>query len=191
MPNFNVVTPVMIDRAEAMWQYCIQCGEKKEAIEEWNRYVSKNPNFLFEVETDVDFSNARFEEIPIKFCYVGGLFDLVGNNINSLKNLPTIANRIDLSSNDLNSLCGIHDIKNCVSIGLSGNYIVEGGIGLILINGLQRVSFGIKSEIDSIAAMNFIRALKIIRKYFNQGKDGLLACANELEENGLEEFAKL
>ncbi len=87
--------------------------------------------------------------------------------------------------NKLTSLAGIHKlIKSVVHIDISSNIIVEGGIGLILIKNLESVE-------TSMCGKRFKDAIKIISKYFNQGKVGLLACQEELEQAGLDEFAKL
>ncbi len=63
--------------------------------------------------------------------------------------------------------------------------ITEGGIGLILIPKLSKIG-----SIEPYKS-DFNKAIFIIRKYLGEGKKGLLACSNELEEAGLERFAKL
>ncbi len=78
------------------------------------------------------------------------------------------------------------------------NSITSGGIGLIFIVDLTCVIYKFPggSSIFSSLDPNPIKprveqALDIIGKYFRTGRDGLLACQEELIEAGLDEFALL
>ena len=86
---------------------------------------------------------------------------------------------------DLRSLVGIHRvIKSANSIDISGNDIKEGGLGLLLIDGLATVKHDNESS-------RFDLSLQIIKKYFGKGKRGMIDCQTELIKAGYKEFAKL
>ncbi len=110
--------------------------------------------------------------------------DASDNNISSLEGIPNKASEIILTSNKISSLIGIGKMINrCVHIDFSENMIKEGGIGLLLIEGLE--SIGHKN------CGSFTLAGSIINKYLEDGTSGLLECQEELIDAGLEEFAKL
>lgn len=107
------------------------------------------------------------------------------NMISSFENCPRyIGNWFNIEANKITSLKNIHKhLEHCKRLTLNSNKISEGGLGLLLINGLEIVEYGQRN--------NFSKALKIIGKYFGQGKKGLLACQEELIEAKLERFAQL
>ena len=108
----------------------------------------------------VNLCYKKLKTIPVKFGKVGGHFYC--------------------NSNQLTSLVGIHKLIKKIDgrFNISFNPIREGGIGLLLIDGLKEI----KSNHP---------ALDIINKYVSRGKMGILACQEELIEAGYEEFAKL
>ncbi len=136
-------------------------------------------------------------------------FNISNNPIVSLKGCPKeinnnfLANSCKLESldfaiekcrafsvynNQIKSLVGIHKIiKHCKRLDVSINPITSGGLGILLIPGIEEVLA------DDINAPDggFTVALKIIKRYLGQGKAGLLDCQEELIDAGLERFAKL
>ncbi len=118
--------------------------------------------------------------------HVGFDYEAKFNKIDTLEGFPAyVGSAFSLNDNRLTSLVGIHKhLKACRTIWLGTNPIKEGGIGLIFVEHLSSITIG-KSNSEAYLAM------KIISKYLKQGKSGLLACATELEEAGLGEFAKL
>ncbi len=115
------------------------------------------------------------------------------NKISTFKNFPLYTESIDVSYNYIETLVGIHKhIKYCKKIDLSKNKIKEGGIGLLLINGLDYVGYTNPTKgLFGYDCRTFSKALLIITKYLGKGKIGLLECQQELIDNGYEEFAKL
>ncbi len=130
------------------------------------------------------------------------------NNIFTLDHLP-ICETLNISNNKLTSLIGIHKSK-AKQIALGNNKIEEGGIGLLLIPNITSVvntdqiednnlsiiwthlkKYMNKNESRQIEKTDFEIALDIIIKYLPQGKLALLKCADELQQAGLERFAKL
>ncbi len=171
-------------------------------------------NTLMSCKRDVGLGGNHMTSIPIGFDEVQGIFNCSNNKltnlekcprfvkgnmfadrnrISSLEHLPeTIGGTFYLNNNGLVSLKGIHNLKNCTHIDLTGNPIVEGGIGLILINDLKVVDYNNSGSVhDGKIEYTFIQALKIIKKYLQKGRPFLLQCANELEEAGYGEFARL
>ncbi len=123
----------------------------------------------------------------LKHCpeTVGGIFDASFCSLQKLDFIPREASTIDLSHNSITSLVGISKkVALCELLKLDDLGIKEGGIGLILIPNLKMVT-------SKNTTKKFVEALTIITKYFGKGKSGLLACQEELEEAGLEAFAKL
>ncbi len=116
-----------------------------------------------------------------------GTFDCSSNQIKSLEFCPEeIEGTGRFGNNKLVSLVGINKyLKKCNSISFKNNHIEEGGIGLLLIDNLKVV--------NSSDCGDFSKATSIINKYLDEGggKQFLLACQEELEEAGLERYAKL
>ncbi len=111
-------------------------------------------------------------------------FTATDNKISTIEFLPEELEHLQLDKNKISSLIGIHKkIKKCVLINVDKNPIKKGGIGILLIEGIKRL--------DADGCGKFSDASIIINKYLGQGKAGLLACQEELEEAGLGEFAKL
>ena len=105
-------------------------------------------------------------------CDENGLTDLVGC-------ASHITGRIYWYNTRITSLVGIHKIiKSCKSISFGESIIKEGGIGLLLINDLCRIS-------------NSSYPFKIISKYLGQGTKGMMECSKELTAKGYERYAKL
>ncbi len=117
-----------------------------------------------------------------------------------------ICSNFNIAYNGVTSLVDIHKrIKRCDMIDLSGNPIIKGGIGLILIEDLCVIEW----EDPSIASFRHVnynnfsvseiikikhdinKAFKIIEKYLGKGISGLLDCQEELIDSNLEVFAIL
>jgi len=84
------------------------------------------------------------------------------------------------------SLQGVHkEIKYFNGVlCLNGNPVSEALLGLVLIEGLQRISLtGLNGKL--------LRAVEIVNKYLGQGKAGVVHCQSELLDAGLDDFAKL
>ncbi len=95
-----------------------------------------------------------------------------------------IAGTLRVPNNRIFSLLGIHKkILSCEVMILNGNPIIIGGIGLLLIDRLERI--------ETSNCVHFNAPAQIINKYLGKGKAGLLACASELEEAGYGQFARL
>ena len=105
-------------------------------------------------------------------CYDNQLSDLVGC-------ASHIGDTLNCFSNNITSLVGIHKIiKSCGSIRCSETKITEGGIGLLLIDNLVRITS--KHE-----------PFQIISKYLGKGTKGMMDCRAELISKGYSEYAKL
>ncbi len=125
-------------------------------------------------------SIAELKNIPKR---IGRTFECDHNELTTFKGCPEVAREMYFDNNKITSLVGIHHaIKECDIVSFDGNYIEEGGIGLIFVKGLAQVRSNTKG---------FDMAVDIIDKYLGQGKAGLLACQEELEEAGLGRYAKL
>ncbi len=172
-------------------------------------------HLIYRVTGNVNLSYAGLDDIPAQFKTVDRTFDVSynrlttlnkgpqeavsyycnNNSLTTLEGFPNKAKTLIASNNHITSLVGVEKILHeCTSLHLSNNPIVEGGIGLIFIKNLNDIRCNEKFLAESTSGgivFNSIKALSIIRKYLRQGKDGLLACANELEEAGLERFAIL
>ncbi len=142
---------------------------------------------IFDVKGNIDFVNIDpINELPVHFGEIEGSLDCSDNSLKNLDRFPSIIrDGLNFKGNKITSLVGINKIiKYTKWIDLTNNPIEEGGIGLLLIEGLETVFNGNKSN-------DFKIAVNIITKYLGKGKHGLLNCQNELEEAGLERFAKL
>ncbi len=118
---------------------------------------------------------------------VRGDFDVASNRLTSIDHLPiSIGGSLILENNEITSLVGIHKLKSCTDIYFGSSKVTEGGIGLILIEGLIDINLS-----NAHKNPDFKKALEIINKYLRQGKKALLKCQEELEEAGLEAYAKL
>ncbi len=128
---------------------------------------------------------------------VGGIYRCADNRLTSFEGVPKDLEALGIQDNKITSLVGIHNhIKSCRKLNINRNPIVEGGIGLLLIEHLTEKTFhaddlsgtpGISDQQSS----DFFNAMAIISKYLGTGKAGLLECQEELENAGLEAFAKL
>ena len=108
------------------------------------------------------------------FCYGNQLTDLVGC-------ASHITGILDMKNNNITSLIGIHKIiKSCTSISLNTDKITEGGIGVLLINNLEK-----------IGNYSNRRAFKIIEQYIGYGTKGMMECRKELTAKGYAVYAKL
>ncbi len=113
-----------------------------------------------------------------------GIFRCDDNLIESLEYSPQTMKQFNVEYNRISSLVDINrHIINCNNIHLEGNPIEEGGIGLLLINGLEYIGADVCGD--------FSNATVIINKYLNKHKKGLLRCQEELIEAGFEKYAIL
>ncbi len=153
------------------------------------------------IDGEFDCSNNRLTNLIGAPEYIGDRFLCDENYLTTLDglNLTRPLKSVSFINNKITSLKGIHNrIPGCFKIDISDNPIQEGGIGLILIPGLQKVLFRQTDVLDPTdfstkkkKRSNFDRALLIIYKYLDQGKKGLLQCQEELVNAGLSEFAEL
>ena len=105
-------------------------------------------------------------------CEQNQLTDLIGC-------ASHIGGTLICTCNNITSLVGIHKIiKSCKLIWFDVDKIIEGGIGLLLIDNLNEISTDTES-------------FHIISKYLGTGTKGLLKCQNELIKNGFINHAKL
>ncbi len=149
------------------------------------KYLENSPS---EVGGDFDCDNNKLKTLDGCPTFVKGRFSCRNNNLNKIDYTPEKATAMSFADNNIKSLLGIHKlIKSVTFIDFSNNPIVEGGIGLIFIKDLDKISYDHNNNWNP----NFTSALKIIKKYLGKGKPALLACANELDEIGLGDFAKL
>lgn len=140
------------------------------------------------VRRSVYLRNKNYKQIPFKILTVNQDFDISNNELTTIENLPTnVGMTLDLSGNLIVSLEGIHNIvKSCTEIRLTSVPVKSGGIGLLLVDGLQKIRYkGINFD-GRMAA-----AFEIIDSHLDKGKNGLLACQEELIEAGLESYAEL
>ena len=106
-------------------------------------------------------------------CSDNHLTDLVGC-------ASHISSELNLHNNNITSLVGIHKIiKKCQCFYFDTSSITQGGIGLLLINGLEIIS-NYKSP-----------QFQIISEYFGTGTKGMMECSKELISKGFEQYAKL
>jgi len=142
--------------------------------------LARLPAKFGEVGGDFYCSRNQLTSLEGAPSQVGGYFSCADNKLTSLEGAPSqVGGYFSCADNKLTSLVGIHKIiKSCKTIGLSGNPIKEGGLGLLLIKDLKYI--GADQP-----------ALKIIAKYLGKGKRGMIDCQTELIKAGYKEFAKL
>ncbi len=181
---------------------------------DFNNIDNQSDTFFIEVRGNVQLSHVGLKDIPASFNIVQGAFAVADNNLKSLKGSPHTAksfychdnnitsldyicrttSTIDIRRNHIQSLIGVHKlIDRCTRLLLNGNPIKEGGIGLIFIKDLHEITFD-RSGSEFPMPSSFITkhsAFEIISKYLQQGKNGVLACQQELIDNGYELFARL
>ena len=105
-------------------------------------------------------------------CSFNSLTDLVGC-------ASHISSELYIQDNNITSLVGIHKIiKSCNTIFLDFGKIKEGGIGLLLIENLSRITTDYKQ-------------FEIIYNYLGTGAKGMMECRKELIDNGYALYAKL
>ena len=111
---------------------------------------------------------------------VDGYYDCSENNLTSLVGCAShIGSILYCYDATLQSLVGIHKlIKSCPIIFFKDYQILQGGIGLLLID-------------DVIDIASTIKPFKIIKSYLGTGNKGMMACRNELIEKGYADYAKL
>ena len=149
----------------------------------------------------VDFRRKELTNLQWKFGKISWSFTCAGNDFRSLENSPTyvggdfrcestfitslehcpeyVGEEFWCFKTPIKSLVGIHKhLKHCQLFSCEFCPIEEGGLGLLLINGLEKI------ETDH-------PAIQIISKYVGQGKKGMMLAHVELIENGYEQFAKL
>ncbi len=142
-----------------------------------------------EINGEFDCENNKLTSL--KHCpkKVKGNFNAGRNLIDTIEYLPESVKSLDLGHNKLISLVGIHKVlKKCETLILHNNNIEEGGLGILLIEGLYFINCNSR---PISGPLEFKQAIHIIQKYTSVGKKGLLACQEELIENGLERFAKI
>ena len=111
------------------------------------------------------------------WCSTNRLTDLVGC-------ASHIGGELRCPYNPITSLIGIHKIiKSCPCICLTYRHIKQGGIGLLLIDGLTEFNFAADQRIS--------KPFKIIQKYLGKGTKGMMECSKELISNGYALYAKL
>ncbi len=156
-----------------------------------DKHKGRKSDDVIAVLDNVSIRYQHMFKLPFKADEVHGSFDVSYNSLRSFDNFPTWINKeIDASHNQIRSLVGIHKIvTNASEINLRGNPIEEGGIGLLLINNLQKVWFARFGEIENNDPAHL--AFFIITKHLGQGKKNLLACQEELIEAELDRFAIL
>ena len=111
---------------------------------------------------------------------VDGDYDCSFNQLTDLVGCAShITGFICFKNNKITSLVGIHKIiKSCNIIHFDTTKIIEGGIGLLLIDNLTQISN--KSE-----------PFEIIEKHIGSGTKGMMECSKELKAKGWSEYAKL
>ena len=113
---------------------------------------------------------------------VDGDYNCEYNNLTALEGCANYIGGALFCSNNpkISSLVCIHKIiKRCSSIYFDCDQIIQGGIGLLLIENLTNVSH----ENDS--------PFKIIQSYLGTGTKGMMECSKELTAKGFEQYAKL
>lgn len=141
----------------------------------------------------IDFDSQDLTEIPVKFGKVTGVFSCIRNRLTSYDSFPSeVTESIYCDQNPgLTSLIGIADIIKKVG----GTFdcpeqTSEGGLGLLLIDGLDSVNtFGESGKIPDDNG-EYLVAGTIIGKYLGR-PDEIFACQAELIEQGLEAYAQL
>lgn len=182
-------------------------------INEWlQRYAVEKFTIHFNgsvtVKGSVDLMGLGLDYIPVNFEYVHGFFDCDDNHLTSLKGCPRFvgeyfscqSNKIDslehsprivsqgnywCNGNEITSLVGISDLIKFSQGSFVTDFkkITQGGLGLLLIEGLTHV--GEPGDVDELT-----QQWKIIQKYLGQ-PDNIFACQAELLDAGFEEFTEL
>jgi hypothetical protein len=112
---------------------------------------------------------------------VNGGFSCFSNNLTSLKGAPSAVNcYFYCANNKLTSLAGIHKIIKEIhgAAYFRSNPIKSSMLGLMRIKGLTKVYLDSRQVED------------ILNKYLKGDRD-IIRCQSELQDAGLEEFAKL
>jgi len=163
-------------------------------------YLSYEPGNTYLDDDGVTHKSEQLEKLPVKFGTVGGFFSITMNKLSSFENFPReIGGVLNIANNKFASLVGIHKvIKKCESINLAGNKIVEGGMGLLLIEGIKEITTPTNDHVTcgrqrSIESYTHSKDLPfiIISQYVGKGKRGMIDCQTELIKFGCKEFAKL
>jgi hypothetical protein len=112
---------------------------------------------------------------------VNGYFYCYNNKLTSLAGAPSVVKGdFYCADNNLTSLAGIHKIIKEIheTAYFDDNPIKSNVLGLMRIKGLTKVYLDNKQVMD------------ILNKYL-KGDRGIIKCQSELQDAGLEEFAKL
>ena len=112
---------------------------------------------------------------------VNGNFSCSNNNLTSFEGAPSVVNGFFYcGGNKLTSLAGIHKIIKEIHgyADFENNPIKSSVLGLMRIKGLTRVYLDNKQVMD------------ILNKYLAGDRD-IIKCQSELQDAGLEEYAKL
>ncbi len=113
--------------------------------------------------------------------YIGKHFSISKNEIEDFAGAPEhIGGAVNFSNNKLRSLHNIHKHFKYIHehIDLDGNPVISHVLGLLLIDGLEKVF------------MDNTDVQKIINKHLASGQD-VFACQEELIEAGYEDYAQL
>ncbi len=192
----------------------------------WYDSLEECPEFS---DRSVDISEApkgQYKNLKSKLLTVDGDFYCGNSHIESLVGVPRVGRHCELAfgnnlitsleglnnyecssvvmdSNLITSLKNVHKhIKRANSIYLRDNPIMDGGIGLILIEDLNFVAYSsnddgtvFKSALtpyeNIVLSDQFTQAMMIITRFLGQGKEGLLRCQEILVDKKLERFAIL
>jgi len=111
------------------------------------------------------------------------------NNLTSLEGAPSsVGDDFWCSDNKLASLSMIHQhVKHIGGVfHIGDNPICECVLGLLLIEGLQKVIYAGKSDV-------MYHTIEIVNRHLpnRKGKSALIHYQNELLDNGFEEYARL
>ncbi len=165
-----------------------------------------------EIKSELHLDKNNLRELHFKFTTCAGSFDVgdnelvsfkgfpsyIGGSLNGKRNkftsfegiTPVVANGIDLSSTKITNLVGIHNhLKSCKYLLINYNFITEGGLGLLMIDKLERIQC--LAEDRSAPAKNSNAAIDIINKYLKSGRKSMLLCQQELIDFELEAYAQL
>jgi len=114
--------------------------------------------------------------------HIGGSFNCEYNRLATIEGAPrTIDNGFYCEHNQITSLKDVHKITKEIrwKFGAKNNPIESHVLGLLLVEGLHVVN------LDNAQVQG------ILNTYVREGRSALLACQNELLDNGFEEYAKL
>ena len=128
-----------------------------------------------------DYSNAKLTSLEGSPKYIGKHFSISKNEIEDFAGAPEhIGGAVDFSNNKLRSLHNIHKHFKYIHehIDLDGNPVISHVLGLLLIDGLEKVF------------MDNTDVQKIINKHLAKDQD-VFACQEELIEAGFDEYAQL